>query len=83
MNRPRLKDIPSSPAYLVFHDSYDNGAMDIYPASSLELATKTAELNNEKLGENGVDECGIWRAYTKLPRVRVGKLYSPLQNGGK
>lgn len=29
----RIKDMPASPAYLVFHDAYDGGAMDVYPVA--------------------------------------------------
>jgi hypothetical protein len=71
----RLKDVPASPAYLVFHDAYMNGAMDVYPAESLDLAERTAKFNNERMESLGHDEAGVWRSYTKLPRVRVWKYH--------
>lgn len=71
----RIKDVPSSPAYLVFHDAFANGAMDVYPSESLELAQKTATFNNERLEALGDDEGGIWKAYEKLPRIRTWKFH--------
>ena len=71
----KLVDVPISPAYLVFHDAFMNGAMDVYPSESLELAEKTASFNNERMEALGHDEAGIWRAYIKLPRKRVWKYH--------
>lgn len=61
------KQVPWHPAYCVFHDAYDNGAMDVYPAESFELAKKTADWNQSRLEALGYDDCGFWRAYTVLP----------------
>jgi hypothetical protein len=71
----KIKDVPLAPAYLVFHDAYDNGAMDVWPAESLELAQKTAAFNQDRLESLGQDECGGWKAYEKLPRIRVWKFH--------
>lgn len=71
----RLKDVPPANAYVVFHDAYMNGAMDVWPCNSIELATRIANANQNKLDESGQDECGVWRAYEKLPRVRVWKYH--------
>jgi hypothetical protein len=78
----KLKDVPLSPAYLVFHDAYDNGAMEVWPADSFELAQKTAASNQDRLENLGQDECGGWKAYEKLPRVRVWK-YHPERKADK
>ena len=67
----RLKDVPPAPAYVVFHDAYMNGAMDVYPAESMEQATATAAQHRSRLEESGHDECGGWKAYEKLLRVKV------------
>jgi hypothetical protein len=72
----RLKDIPTSPAYLVFHDGFDNGAMEVWPVLSLGEAQTKAKLNQDKLEQSGNDDGGSWRAYEKLPRVRVWKFHS-------
>ena len=71
----RIKDVPVSPAYVVFHDAYDNGAMDVYPAESLAAAEAKATGKQTKLESLGQDECGHWRAYEKLPRVKVYKFH--------
>lgn len=54
----RLKDVPSSPAYLVFHDAYDNGAMDVYPMASLEEAQTEARTRQQQLQEMSAEEGG-------------------------
>jgi len=72
----RIKDVPLSPAYVVFHDAYDNGAMDVWPAKSIAEASERANLANSKLESMGQDECGGWEAYTKLPRVKVFKYHT-------
>lgn len=71
----RIKDVPISPAYLVWHDAFDNGAMDVYPKSSFEFALKLAEERNEQNARQGYDDAGFWRAYTKLPRVKVYRFH--------
>lgn len=71
----KLKDIPISPAYLVCHDHYDNGAMEVWPSGCLETATKQAEQLQTKLDDMGLDGCN-YRAYAKLPRVRVYKYHT-------
>lgn len=76
----KLKDVPVFPSYLVFHDGYDNGAMDVYPQQlSIELTQLKADLANIKLEESGNDEGGHWKAYTKLPRVRIYKFHAPIE----
>ena len=67
----KLKDVPASPAYLVFHDAYDNGAMDVYAYDNLPYAQHIANGRNNVLDQTGMDDCGIWKAYAKLPRKRV------------
>ena len=67
----RLKDISQAPAYLVFHDAFDHGAMDVYAASNLDSAKAEAEIRQQYLEQTGNDEGGYWRAYEKLPRVKV------------
>jgi hypothetical protein len=71
----RIKDVPSASAYLVFHDAFDSGAMDVYPCDSLAEAQDKATTRNATLDASGNDDCGTWRAYTKLPRVRVFKFH--------
>lgn len=71
----RLVDVPQAPAYLVFHDAFDKGAMEVWPAESLELAEKTASFNNQRIDDLGQDECGRYKAYVKLPRIRVWKYH--------
>lgn len=71
----KLKDVPPSPAYLVFHDAYDNGAMDVYARTDLKKAEESAKKKNEQYEQLGHDDCGFWRAYTKLPRKKVYKYY--------
>ena len=72
----RLKDVPFFPAYLVFHDSFDNGAMDVYPTESLKLAQQIASTKQSLLDQSGEEECGIWKAYEKLPRVKIWKFHT-------
>jgi hypothetical protein len=67
----RIKDVPTHPAYVVFHDSYDNGAMDVYGCESLERAQAIAAKKQASLDDSGYDEAGIWKAYEKLPRIKV------------
>lgn len=69
-----LKDVPPSPAYVVFHDGFDKGAMDVWPANSLAEATERVTVANLELDAMG-EGCGIWRAYEKLPRKKVWKYY--------
>lgn len=71
----KIKDVPAAPAYLAFHDAFDHGAMDVYAYESLEAAERIAKTRNEHLGEMGQDDAGFWRAYTKLPRVRIYKFH--------
>lgn len=75
----RIKDVPFSPAYLVFHDAFDNGAMEIWAIPSLEQAEKIASERNVRAENMGQDDCGVWKAYAKLPRVRVWKYHYPEQ----
>jgi hypothetical protein len=71
-----LRDVPKHPAYVVFHDAYDNGAMDVWPAADLVGAQRIATVQQQNLEDIGQDECGFYRAYTKLPRKKVYKFYS-------
>jgi hypothetical protein len=71
----RVVDVPPSPAYLVFHDAFDRGAMDVWPELSIELAERKADFLQEALDQSGNDGAGFWRAYTKLPRRRIYKYY--------
>lgn len=73
--RMKLNEVPSSPAYVVFHDAFDHGAMDVYPAESIELAKSIASRKQDFLDNNGYDESGTWKAYEKLPRVRIHKFH--------
>jgi hypothetical protein len=67
----RLKDVPFAPAYVVFHAAYDNGAMDVWPATTFAEAQERASHHQSRLEESGYDEAGIWKAYEKLPRKKV------------
>lgn len=71
----RLKDVPSYPAYVVFHDAYDNGAMDVYPATSFLIAQERVSLANQELDAMSSEGCGSWKAYEKLPRKRIFKFH--------
>lgn len=71
----RLKDVPQHPAYVVFHDGFDNGAMEVWPAQSSAEAIERAQVANLKLDAMGED-CGFWRAYDKLPRKKVWKFHA-------
>jgi hypothetical protein len=75
----RLKDVPQAPAYVVFHDAYDNGAMDVYSAESFEQAKTIAETRQHNLEQSGLDEGGIWQAYEKLPRKKVWSFHHTLK----
>lgn len=67
----RIQDVPNHPAYLVFHDAFDKGAMDVWGMDNFAAAEEIAVKRNAYLDETGDDEGGIWKAYNKLPRVRV------------
>lgn len=71
----KLKDVPVAPAYLVFHDAFDNGAMEVWPYQSIELAQAEASNQNERIEGSGESDCGGYKAHTKLPRVRVWKYH--------
>ena len=64
-------------AYLVWHDAFDNGAMDVYPQADLKTAQEKADTRNRHLEESGNDDMGFWKAYSKLPRVRIYKIHQP------
>jgi hypothetical protein len=73
---------PSSPtlkgfamAYLVFHDAFDNGAMEVWPSFSIETATASAQCLNDALDAIG-EECGFYRAYQTLPRKKIFKSHA-------
>lgn len=72
----KVKDVPKSPAYLVYHDAYMNGAMDIYPYPDFASAQAKADQHNETMDEMGVDGAGLYRAYVKLPRKKVWKYHA-------
>lgn len=67
----RVQDVPQHPAYLVFHDAFDKGAMEIWGMDDFVAAEKIAKARNENLDHSGNDDVGRWKAYAKLPRVRV------------
>ena len=75
----KLKDVPHAPAYVVFHDAFDNGAMDVYSAESFEQAKQVAEARQKNLDESGNDEAGVWQAYEKLPRKKVWSFHHTLK----
>ena len=70
-----LRAVPSSPAYLVCHDCFDNGAMDVWPHINFTEAQSLADLKNNALDARGIDSC-FWRAYEKLPRKKVFKYHT-------
>lgn len=72
----RIKDVPIHPAYLVHHDHFMNGAMDVYPRQDLAAAQAEAKSKNDYMDSIGVHG-GQWRAYEKLPRVKIWQ-YHPL-----
>lgn len=72
----KLKDVPYSPAYVVFHDAYMNGAMDVWPSTSLIDAQVIAQRKQKRLEDEGVEECGGYAAYTQLPRKRVWQYHT-------
>lgn len=61
-------------AFLVLHDDWDRGAMEVTPYSSIELANAEALKRQERLDSNGLDG-GHWKAYKKLPRIRIYRIY--------
>lgn len=71
----RRCDVPTAPAYVVFHDAFDKGAMEVWPVVSFAVAQEVAAVNNKRSEDMGHDECGGWAAYEKLPRVRIWKLH--------
>ena len=73
----RLKDVPKYPAYVVSHDCFDRGAMEIWPSNSINQARNIANYNQKIADDYGYDDVN-WRAYEKLPRCRVYKFH-PIQ----
>jgi hypothetical protein len=73
----RLQDVPKHPAYVVSHDEYDRGAMDVWPCVSIERATEIAKQKQDHLDNNGL-EGAHYRAYEKLPRVKVWKFHDTI-----
>lgn len=67
----KIKDVPQHPAYLVFHDAFDKGAMEVWGIDDLATAQQIAKIRNTHLEQGGNDDCGVWKAYNKLPHVRV------------
>lgn len=70
----RLKDVPVHPAYVVFHDQFDNGAMEIWPATSLLAAQEVAQRKQDNCDAQGHD--AYWTAYARLPRKKVYKYHN-------
>ena len=65
--------------FLVFHDLFDNGAMDVYPCSTLELAVDMASRRQQALEERGEDDGGFWAAYPSLPpNVQIYRVHRPI-----
>lgn len=73
----KLNEVPESPAYLVYHDYWMNGAMDVYPMPSLEEAETRARNKNEYAESIGCDDGGRYAAYVKLPRRKIWKYHKP------
>ena len=70
------KTVPESPAYLVYHDAYHKGAMEVWLLASFERAEIFAKRLNEKLDKCGLGGAGTYRAYAgKLPRKSVWKVH--------
>lgn len=72
----RLKDVPQHSAYVVFHDTFDNGAMDVWPAKNIAEAQERVTVANAELDAMGSDDAGFYKAYEKLPRKKVYKFYA-------
>jgi hypothetical protein len=71
----RLADVPQYPAYFVAHDLFMNGAMDVFPCVSLEVAKLNASRATERADSLGMD--GVrYEAYEKLPRRKVWKFHA-------
>jgi hypothetical protein len=73
----KLKDVPVHPAYVVFHDHFDNGAMEIWPATSFLSAQEIATRKQDNCDAQGYDNAD-WRAYAKLPRRKVYKYHNDI-----
>lgn len=71
MSYKRVQDIPQRKAYLVFHDAYDDGAMDVLGLDDIEQARKLATHRNTQLEDEGLEEGGGWAAYEKLPDLKI------------
>lgn len=71
----KLSEVPAYPAYLVFHDAFMKGAMDVYPCDAESTAQFIANRRNDNLDASGNDDSGFWAAYTKLPRKKVWKFH--------
>lgn len=74
----KLSSIPVHPAYVVFHDGCDNGAMEVFPRLSFSAAQKEAEQKQEQFDAMGYED-GMWRAYSKLPRCKVWKYHTEVK----
>lgn len=70
----KLADVPPAPAYLVCHDHYGHGAMDVWAAETIAEAQDEANKRNQALDDQGVDGCH-WAAYEKLPRLKIFKFH--------
>jgi hypothetical protein len=71
----KLKDVPRALAYVVCHDCFDNGAMEVWPASNLLTAQECAERKQTNADAQGYDSV-MWQAYAKLPHKKVWKYHS-------
>jgi hypothetical protein len=71
-----LRDVPVSPAYLVFHDCFERGAMDVWPRLTLAEAQLDASKKQTALDASGLEECGFWQAYNKLPHKKLHLYHS-------
>ena len=47
----KLKDVPQSPAYLVCHDHFDKGAMEVWMVSDIERAETLANNYNRQIDD--------------------------------
>lgn len=60
--------------YLVFHDNYMDGAMDVYLCpDNLDLLKNKAQQMNKDMEANGADDCGVWDAYSQEQYNQVSK----------
>ncbi len=67
----KVEEVPKSPAYLVSHDLWMDGAMDVWGVKDLQFATVEAERRNRVVDDLGGEGDTRWRAYEELPDLEV------------